>query len=146
LCLHYRVEVSPRVYDLYESGCRDITAINSFVASKLVIQTDEMATTNTATNTLVEPSLRNIPTKIARGLTLLDVTGLASSKITWRPCYRNLNQEEFKIVCKNYSTVNFSFCFACAIHPGCTHVIKKYEYLIIIPICSVMCSDIFLFD
>jgi hypothetical protein len=62
-----------------------------------------------------------------------DVTGLTCGQISWEPFYCNLTQEEFKIVCKNYSITeragydNSVRCFVCAIHPSCTHVIKKYK-------------------
>jgi hypothetical protein len=64
---------------------------------------------------------------------IFDVTGLSLGKIIWEPFYCNLTQEEFKIVCKNYSKMNTVIkdcsvvCFVCAIHPSCTHVIKKYK-------------------
>jgi hypothetical protein len=64
---------------------------------------------------------------------IFDVTGLSCSQISWEPFYCNLTQEEFKIVCKNYSIMNrvardnSVLCFVCAIHPSCTHVLKKYK-------------------
>jgi hypothetical protein len=66
---------------------------------------------------------------------IFDLTGLTCSKIRWKPFYRGLSQEEFKVVCKNYS-MSYSVhcsrdksvaCYACAIHPNCTHVLKRYE-------------------
>jgi hypothetical protein len=62
-----------------------------------------------------------------------DLAGLSCSKISWEPFYCNLIQEELKIVCKNYSLlaavgqIYSVVCFVCAIHPSCTHVIKKYK-------------------
>jgi hypothetical protein len=61
---------------------------------------------------------------------LFDVTGLEASSMIWQPFYRDLTQEEFKIVSKNYrgtKHVDRDGCYVCAIHPSCTHVIKKYK-------------------
>jgi hypothetical protein len=66
-----------------------------------------------------------------------DLTGLTPATISWEPFYSGLSQEEFKIVCKNYSQTAAGYgsasrdrsvyCFVCAIHPNCTHVIKRYK-------------------
>jgi hypothetical protein len=66
-----------------------------------------------------------------------DLTGLTPATISWEPFYCGLSQEEFKIVCKNYSKSAAVIgstsrdksvaCFVCAIHPNCTHVLKRYK-------------------
>jgi hypothetical protein len=61
---------------------------------------------------------------------LRDVTGSKASSMIWKPFYRDLTEEEFNVVCKNYSGtkhVDLDGCYVCAIHPSCTHVIKKYK-------------------
>jgi hypothetical protein len=63
---------------------------------------------------------------------MFDVTGLPCSKISWVPFYCNLTQDEFEIVCKSYRLLKNAkdisvLCFVCAIHPSCTHMIKKYK-------------------
>jgi hypothetical protein len=62
-----------------------------------------------------------------------DVAGLPGIEISWEPFYCNLTQEEVQIVCRSYSRMksvvgdNSGLCFVCAIHPSCTHVLKKYK-------------------
>jgi hypothetical protein len=81
---------------------------------------------------------KNVTANIRKNLQkkkIFDLTGLTISKIRWKPFYCGLSQEEFKVVCKNYSMthhVNCSSdssvaCYVCAIHPNCTHVLKRYE-------------------
>jgi hypothetical protein len=51
LSLHYRVKVSDGVYDLYETGYRDATAVTASIASKLVPLRNEIHPVPTATGT-----------------------------------------------------------------------------------------------
>jgi hypothetical protein len=58
ISLHYRVFVSAGVYDLYETGYRDATAITASIAFKLVSLRNEVhpVLPATATATAVDPS------------------------------------------------------------------------------------------
>jgi hypothetical protein len=57
--MFYSVEVSDGIYDLYESGFRDITAITASIASKLVHQrkNNNLVSTST-TSAAVEPAAK----------------------------------------------------------------------------------------